>query len=70
MGGGPMTQILEEANLRMSTTEDRDDSLKDDDDQSIISIPIITPGIFGVGQELKVPTSNSINLFQGGAQKQ
>ena len=65
-----MTQILEEANLRMSTTEDRDDSLKDDDDQSIISIPVITPGIFGFGQELKVPTSNSINLFQGGGQKQ
>lgn len=66
-----MSQIVEEANLRMSTTDDRDDSLKEDDDQSIISIPIITPGIFGVGQELKVPTTNVINLFQGGgAQKQ
>ena len=32
MGGGPMSQILEEANMRMSTTDDRDDSLREDDD--------------------------------------
>ncbi len=58
-----MSQILEEANMRMSTTDDRDDSLREDDDQSFISMPIISPGIFGGGQELKVPTGNVINLF-------
>jgi hypothetical protein len=31
-GGGLMSQILEEPNLRMSTTDDRDESLKEDDD--------------------------------------
>jgi hypothetical protein len=51
--------------MRMSTTDDRDDSLREDDDQSFISIPIISPGIFGGAQELKVPTGNVINLFQG-----
>ena len=47
----------------MSTTDERDESLKEDDDQSIISMPAVSPGIFGGGHDLKVPTSNVINLF-------
>jgi len=40
-----MSQIIEEANLRMST--DRDDSLREDDVQSCISSHVASPGIFG-----------------------
>ncbi len=47
MMAGQMSQIVEEANLRMSTTDDRDESFREDDDQSFISSPIVSPGIFG-----------------------
>lgn len=59
-----MSQIVEETNLRMSTADDRDESLREDDDQSMISSPIVSPGIFGGGHELKAASGNMINLFQ------
>lgn len=64
MMAGQMSQIVEEANLRMSTTDDRDESYREDDDQSFISSPIVSPGIFGGAYEIKAHTGNMINLFQ------